>query len=226
MSPAAAWALALGTSIGWGSLVVTSSTYLAQAGPFGTIGGLVIGAVLMLIVSRNFAYLAMQFPDAGGVYCYTKNIFGYDRAFLIAWFLSLTYISMFWANATSLPLFARYFLGNFFRFGYLYTLFGYEVYIGEVLLTLLAILVITALCIRSKLIAAHVMVILAIVLTAAISICFIVSLARGGMTSGHLSPGFVPGKTEISQIIRIAFISPWAFIGFEGTACSASSAFQ
>ena len=29
LSPAAAWALAVGTSVGWGSLVVTSNTYLA-----------------------------------------------------------------------------------------------------------------------------------------------------------------------------------------------------
>lgn len=29
-----AWALALGTSIGWGSMVVTSSSYLSQAGPW------------------------------------------------------------------------------------------------------------------------------------------------------------------------------------------------
>ncbi len=124
LSPAAAWALALGTSIGWGSLVVTTNTYLAQAGPLGTICGLVIGAALMIVISRNFAYMAMQYPDAGGVYTYTKTVFGYDRAFLISWFLSLVYISMFWANATSLPLFARYFLGDTFRFGYLYTVFG------------------------------------------------------------------------------------------------------
>lgn len=32
LSPASAWALAVGTSIGWGSLVVTASGYLSQAG--------------------------------------------------------------------------------------------------------------------------------------------------------------------------------------------------
>ena len=30
LSPASAWALAVGTSIGWGSLVVTASGYLFQ----------------------------------------------------------------------------------------------------------------------------------------------------------------------------------------------------
>ena len=35
ISGTGAWAFSLGTSIGWGSLVVTGKTYLAQAGPLG-----------------------------------------------------------------------------------------------------------------------------------------------------------------------------------------------
>ena len=60
-----------------------------------------------------------------------KKIFGYDRAFLIAWFMFLIYISIFWAKATSIPLFARYFLRGIFKKWYLFTVFGYEVYLGE-----------------------------------------------------------------------------------------------
>ena len=45
LSPIGAWAFALGTSIGWGSLVVTANTYLAQAGPVGSVIGLVLGAI-------------------------------------------------------------------------------------------------------------------------------------------------------------------------------------
>lgn len=105
LSPAAAWALAVGTSVGWGSLVVTSNTYLVQAGPLGSIFGLLIGMALMLVICRNVSFMANRYPRAGGIYDYTKEVFGCDRAFLVFWFLSLIYISMFWANATSLPLF-------------------------------------------------------------------------------------------------------------------------
>ena len=139
LSSAAAWALAVGTSVGWGSLVVTSNTYLAQAGPLGSILGLLVGMLLMLIMCRNFFYMASKYPRAGGVYDYTKEVFGYDRAFLAFWFLSLTYIAMFWANATSLPLFARFFIGDTFRVGHLFAVFGYDVYLGEALLTQLPI---------------------------------------------------------------------------------------
>ena len=104
------WSLSLGTAIGWGSLVVTSNTYLAQSGIAGSMAGLIAGAVIMLIIARNYHYMLNAFPDAGGAYAYAKEIFGYDYGFLISWFLVLTYAAILWANATSLPLFARYFI--------------------------------------------------------------------------------------------------------------------
>ncbi|MBR0367746.1 MAG: amino acid permease [Clostridia bacterium] len=42
LSPMGAWAFAIGTSVGWGSLVVTANTYLAQAGPAGSVLGLAL----------------------------------------------------------------------------------------------------------------------------------------------------------------------------------------
>ena len=136
LSPLAAWAFSIGTSIGWGSLVVTSNTYLAQAGPWGSAIGTVAGGLIMLIISANYAYLMNMRPNAGGAYSYASEALGYDFGFLTAWFLSLTYLAVLWANATSIPLFARYFIGDTFKFGYLYTLFGYDVYLGEALLSI------------------------------------------------------------------------------------------
>ena len=140
ITPLQAWALSIGTSIGWGSFVITSNTYLAGAGPVGSALGMGIGALVMLVIAANYYDLMRRFPEAGGVYSYVKNTFDHGDGFLVAWFLSLTYLAILWANATSLPLFARYFLGDVFRFGRLYTLFGYEVWLGEALLSILAIL--------------------------------------------------------------------------------------
>ena len=52
ISPVGAWAFAIGTSIGWGSLVVTSNTYLSQAGIMGSVIGLLLGAAAMLLILR------------------------------------------------------------------------------------------------------------------------------------------------------------------------------
>ena len=218
LSPAAAWALAVGTSVGWGSLVVTSNTYLAQAGPLGSILGLLIGMALMLVICRNFSFMASRYPRSGGIYDYTKEVFGYDRAFLVFWFLGLTYISIFWANATSLPLFARFFIGDTFKVGYLFSVFGYEVYLGEALLTLAAIAGVTLLCIRNEQAMARLMVLLVCVFTAGIALCFVVAAVSH---RGSWAPAFVPETSAISQSLRIAFISPWAFIGFENITHSA-----
>ena len=150
LSAFGAWSFALGTSIGWGSLVVTSNTYLKQAGPWGSVWGMALGALIMLVISRNYAYLMQIYPGAGGAYTYSKDIFGYDYGFLTGWFLMLVYIAILWANATAVPLFARIFLGNVFRFGRLYRIFEYDVYAGEVIVTIIAILLSGFLCARFR----------------------------------------------------------------------------
>ena len=110
LSVLGAWAFSIGTSVGWGSLVVTSSSYLGQAGPAGSVIGLILGTVLMLLVGRCYAYLMRCYPENGGAYAYTREIFGHDQSFLTAWFLIMTYLAVLWANMTSLPLFGRIFL--------------------------------------------------------------------------------------------------------------------
>ena len=100
LSPAAAFALSTGTAIGWGSFVVTGNLYLAQAGPLGSVLGMLVGMVIMLLIARNYHYMMNRYPGPGGAYTYMANTFGYDNAFLNAWLLLLAYVAMFWANAT------------------------------------------------------------------------------------------------------------------------------
>ena len=218
LSPAAAWAFAIGTSVGWGSLVVTNSAYLAQAGVWGSVIGMLIGTLIMIVIGRNYAYMMQCYPEAGGTYTYVREQFGYDHGFLTAWFLVLTYLAMLWANATSLPLFAKYFLGDLFRFGRLYSLFGYDVYIGETLLTLLAIGVTAWFCIRFKSAAAKIMIVLSALFTLCVAAVFLGAIVR---LEHPLTPSFVPDSGALSQIVKIAVISPWAFIGFESISHSA-----
>ena len=215
LSPAGAWALALGTSVGWGSLVITSTTYLPQAGPLGSILGMLAGALIMLVICWNYHYMINSIPDAGGAYAFAKETFGYDHGFLSAWFLALTYIAMLWANATALPLFVEYFLGDVFRFGFHYNLFGYEVYFGEALLSVGAILLAALLCANSRKFTARAMVGMVGAVIAGITVCFAVAMAKRGGFSDIMRPPFVPGKSAFQQVLRIASISSWAYIGFE-----------
>ena len=216
LSPLGAWSLAVGTAIGWGSFVFSSNFYLQQAGPLGSVLGMLAGMAVMLFISRNYHLLMNLFPDSGGVYTYIKHVFGYDRAFLSAWFLSLTYLSMLWANATSLPLFARNFFGDIFRVGFLYNLFGYDVYLGEVLLTMGAIVLMGLLCMKRERLAVKLMVLMALTFVAGIVICFAVAMLNRDPGRFPMEPLFVPNTVnEFSQVLNIALMAPWAFIGFE-----------
>lgn len=221
LSPLAVWALSVGSAIGWGSLVVTSGSYLSQAGPMGSVIGLLIGFAMMLMVTNHYQFLANRYPGTGGLYNYIKHVFGYDRAFLVAWFMFLTYISIFWANATSLPLFARYFLRGAFKVGYLYTIFGYEVYLVEAIVTMAAIALVGLLCMSSRKATARIMVVLVLVFTVGITVCFAAAMLGFRKSGLTMEPAFVPDAGALGQVIRIAFLSPWAFIGFESVSHAA-----
>lgn len=134
----------------------------------------------------------------------------------------LTYISIFWANATSVPLFARYFLKGVFSVGHMYTIFGYEVYIGEALVTLLAILLVALMCIKSKKATAYAMIGLVLLFTIGVTFVFIACILGHSRTDLSMAPAFVPDTSAFRQVLTISFISPWAFIGFESVSHSAA----
>ena len=214
LSSAEAWALSVGTSVGWGSVIITCNTYLASAGIAGTILGLVVGAAAMLVIARCYAYLMSRLPLAGGVYDFAKEAFGPDFGLLTIWFTVLTYFAMLWANATSLPLFARIFWGDVFRVGRLFDVFGYEVFAGEAALSCGAVALTCVLCARCLRLPTRLNLCLAGAFVVGIAICFVSSMA-GHDTTFSLEPLFLEGSAPVAQVMRIAAISPWAFIGFE-----------
>ncbi len=213
--PMSMWAYSIGTSIGWGSLVVTCNTYLAQAGILGTVFGLIIGMLVTFVITHNLQYMICRNQDAGGIYKFAQKVCSHDFGFLAAWFLLITYMSVLWANITSVPLFARYFLGDIFRFGFHYRIFGYEVFFGESLLSIAAIVLAGLMCARLRKPISAIMTAAALTFVAGFIFCTLWAAFNHSKTGFVFDPLFVPDMTSISQIARIAVISPWAFIGFE-----------
>ena len=217
-----AWALAFGCSVGWGSFVMPGTTFLPVAGPIGTLIGITLGALVMLVLAVNFHFLMNRFQDGGGTYTYTKNVFGYDHGFLIAWFLTLTYIAIIWANATALPLIARAVLGNVFQFGFHYVIAGFHVYMGEILLAVVSLVVSALFCLHRK-ISERIQVIMAVFLFFGIIVCFVGALGNPGAVNGF-QPAFVPGHSAGEGIFTVFALAPWAFVGFESISHSSSEA--
>lgn len=215
LSKTEALAFSVGTAIGWGSFVVTTNFYLLKAGLAGSILGIAAGAVIMYLLCYNFHYMMEKFPYEGGIYTYAKKTLGYDYGFLIAWFLILTYLAMFWANMTSLALFCRYFFGDILRFGPHYQVFGYDVFLPNVSLSIIAIILTSIACSKSRRALPCAMFIMLILISAVIILCTVCALFGLSHSSLTLKPVFVPDVSPFRQVLLVAFLSPWAFIGFE-----------
>lgn len=220
LSPLAVWALAFGCSVGWGAFVMPGTTFLPIAGPLGSVIGLLIGALFMLVIGYNYHRLMQRYPDSGGAFSYTKNILGGDHGFLCAWMLLLTYIAIIWANATAISLFVRFLFGDVLCFGFSYQIAGYTVYTGEILASAGLIALTCLVCAVSKQIAKWVQTVCAVILFVGVLACFIAVVVHRGGFSG-IAPLFSQVGDPAVQIIGIVVLAPWAFIGFESISHSA-----
>ena len=218
-----AWALAFGCSVGWGSFVMPGTTFLPVAGPAGTALGIALGALMMLILAKNYHFLMNRHPDGGGTYTYTRKSFGYDHGFVSAWFLILTYIAIIWANATALPLIARSVLGNTFRFGFEYEIAGYHIWFGEILLAEIALCAAAAVCLFRKT-AERTQILMAVLLFGGIACCFAAAAGKQAGNEQLFVPAYAPDKNAAGGIFTIFALAPWAFVGFESISHSAAEA--
>lgn len=164
--PVDVWAIAFGCSIGWGAFVMPGTTFLPIAGPAGTLAAMVLSTVLMLVIGYNYAWLMRNRPRKGGVYAYTKESFGRDHAFLCSWFLSLSYLTVVFLNATALFIISRVLLDDILQIGFHYQFAGIEIYPGEIALSVAVLVIVGVLLIWHKPLMQIVQRVLAVVLLA------------------------------------------------------------
>ena len=74
-SPLGMWAFSIGTSIGWGSFIVTCNAYLQKAGILGTMLGLLIGMAVISVITWNLQYMIRTLPNACGMAKYNNDQF-------------------------------------------------------------------------------------------------------------------------------------------------------
>ncbi len=216
------WALSFGCILGWGAFVMPGSTLLPMAGPLGTIIAMVVGALCMVVIAASFTYMANRYPDSGGAYSYTKHVFGFDHAFLCAWSLVLAYIAILWANATAFVLIARFLLGPIFQFGFHYVVAGYDVYAGEILVTLVVLGVSGLISCSKRKVVTTLNTIMAVGLLLGTVVCFGLVFAQFPSMEQALRPHFIHPHNVASQVVSIVVLAPWAFVGFESVSHATS----
>ena len=221
LSSLGVWALAFGCAVGWGAFVMPGTTFLPDAGPLGTAIGMGVGAAVMLIIGMNYHYLMGRWPGPGGTLTYATRTFGHDHGFLSAWFLVLVYVAIMWANASALPLIGRYLLGDTLQFGFHYVVLGYDVYLGEALVSMGALVLVGAVCLIGRRLAVRFQTLLAVLLFVGILVCFVAVLLAARQTGSTVKPDFSPkSQGPVGQIIHIIVLAPWAFVGFESVSHS------
>ena len=133
LKPLQVGALALGCIIGFGCFVLPGD-FLATAGPLGATLGVLLGGGAMLIIARSYGVMVRAFPVAGAEFAYAYHACGRYHAYVCGWFLALGYLSIVPLNATALGVVGKFVAPQLFARGHLYTVAGFEVFAGEVLL--------------------------------------------------------------------------------------------
>lgn len=220
LSPLNVWSLAFGCVIGWSAFVMPGTVFLPNAGPLGTMIAIEIAAFVMLIISYNYSYMIKKFPLTGGEYIYAKRAFGEHHGFLCAWFLSLSYLSVIPLNATALNLIMRAVFGDLFQFGFCYTIEGYQVYFGEMLLAISALVIFMLINSCGVHFIGKIQTFMVMVLIGGIIIIIGGVILSPDVSSANLQPMFHPDtayfhKGITAQIIAVAVTGPQSFVGFD-----------
>ena len=215
LSPMNVWALALGCIIGWGAFVMPGNTFLVQAGPLGTTIAMALAAGIMIVIALNYHYMINRFPAAGGEFTFTQNAFGRKQAFICSWFLGLSYLAIVPLNATALALIGRNLMHNVFQFGFHYSVAGYDIYFGEILLAVAALLLFAFFSIRGVSFTGAFQTGLVFALVGGVAVVVLAALVSPKASMANLTPAFQPDTPPMAGILAVVAVAPWAFVGFD-----------
>ena len=239
LSPTHVWAIAFGCIIGWGSFINPGKKFLPNSGVAGTAIAMILGALVMMIIARSYAYMVPKYPKAGGEFTFTKMCFGKIAAYICGWFLVVAYLTNVPMNSTAIGLIVDGLDGsaNILKFGFHYQIAGFDVWLGEILLASGILILFGILNILGVKKAGFVQTILATLLAiCAVTLCVagIVSAKAKGI---NMEPiwGFdkaaaaaanattadigdfahVGTQGVLSAVLATFAIAPWAYVGFD-----------
>lgn len=209
------FALALGAIIGWGSFILPGDLFLSKIGFKNASIGLFLGALLMVIIEKNYGFMLSKCAVSGGEYAFTYKVFGRVHALICAWFLGLAYIAIVPLNATALSLIAKVIFPGLLERGFLYTIAGYDVYIAEVLVASFALLFFAYINIKGIEMASLFQKIMTLGLIGIVVSITAFLFMTQDIESTKLMSHFTSHNIEFGKIMKIFTIAPFIYIGFD-----------
>lgn len=214
MSKRFIWAIAYGSSIGWGAFILPGD-WLISSGTLGATLGITIGGLLMLIIAVGYGALTAKFPVSGGEFAFTYAGFGKFSAFIASWFLVLGYICVVALNASAFSLLFKFVLPDFLEVGYLYTIAGWDVYIMEVILSSLILIIFAFISMKGSGLSGNLQFIFCLFMAAVVAGLFVTSFFTGEFAFENAKPLFNDEAGVWTSIILIVAIAPWMYVGFD-----------
>lgn len=207
-------ALALGCIIGFGCFVLPGD-FLAIAGPMGATLGVILGGVAMIVITRSYGLMVQTFPVAGAEFAYAYHAAGRYHAFICGWFLTLGYLSIVPLNATALAVLGKFIAPAVFARGYLYSVAGFDVFAGEILLASAAIVLIGYFHYRGVKDVGVFQLGMTVLLVATVILIGLGTATNDQASVAHLQPAFAPDRSAFGAVLAILAISPWLYVGFD-----------
>lgn len=199
--------LAFGAMIGWG-WVVLSGQWILSAGSIGALIAFAIGGLLVVFIGLTFAELASAIPKAGGELHFSLRAMGRSASFVTSWAIVLGYFSVSAFEAVALPTVIGYLFPDF-KFVYLWTISGWDVYLSWAMIGIAGAGVMTALNYLGIRAAAIVQVILTVVI-ALVGLMLAFGSFVGG-DAANLQPLF---HNHAFGIMTVIIMTPFLFVGF------------
>lgn len=208
------FSIVLGSIIGWGSFMLPGTKFLKEAGVINTTIGLTLGALFIIIIQNSYYIMLENHDDEGGEFSFTYKHCGRNHGFIVGWFLLLAYLTIIPLNGTAFPLVIRKIFGDMFQFGYLYSIAGYEVYIGEVIISSLIVILFAYINIKGIKESAKVQNIIALTLVFLVFTVFIAMFIKVDRTN-FLNNYIYDYQFSLGEVLKIFAITPFAFVGFD-----------
>ena len=227
LNPLSIWALAFGCVIGWGSFINPGKKFLPNSGPAGTAIAMVLGALTMIVIAVSYSYMVPKCPVAGGEFSFTKKCYGKTAAFICGWFLIAAYLTNVPMNSTAIGLIVDGIFGPVLKWGFHYSIAGFEVWLGEIIVASGILILFGFLNIWGVKKAGFVQTILAGLLIVSVFVLFVSALASPKASIDNLNPlwgfnkdvykasGAIQDSGIASSILATFAIAPWAFVGFD-----------
>lgn len=200
-------AIGFGTMMGW-SWVMLATTWLTQAGFWGSIVAFLTGALIIMGVGAVYGELTSALPLAGGELVYIYRAMGGKAAWLVGWIMAFAYLGVAaWegiALATAMDSVLP--IGSY---GPLWDIAGYTVHFSWAFVGMLGAVVVVLL----NLFANRPAVIFQVMATAAVMLVALL-LFFGGITFGSVK-NIGEGFHSIDGFLYVFLMVPAMMIGFD-----------